>query len=334
MRAEQLVARGDGHGYVEHRLEILPDVELAVLSADEDCNLAFALQIGLRLFQAGQAGSILLRRRFDDRRFGDGLGGLGGLFSSLFRRLGFVGLDGFDLGRVNNFRRLYLDGLRLDLFRFDLFRLGFDLGFRLLGGLGLDDLVLGVRADRGRLDLTSPVTISAGLASTVLSSDVVTSAAFGAGSGFASSTFDSSGFASSVFDTSALTVVEAAAGDAPVIVTAALAGSAPLASAVSTRAWPTVERSSSFASAVSVGLPTSRVASAPLSDFTPSGASTCGASSATGCGATFCVISRGCENGAGLISPGVTSTRAPILVQFHILTANAAGMRMQPCEAG
>ena len=36
----------------------------------------------------------------------------------------------------------------------------------------------------------------------------------------------------------------------------------------------------------------------------------------------------------GDISPGVTITRAPILVQFHILVANAIGMRMQPCEAG
>ena len=54
----------------------------------------------------------------------------------------------------------------------------------------------------------------------------------------------------------------------------------------------------------------------------------------TGCGTTFCATSSGCEKLAGVISPGVTMTRAPILVQFHIFTANAIGMRMQPCEAG
>jgi len=37
---------------------------------------------------------------------------------------------------------------------------------------------------------------------------------------------------------------------------------------------------------------------------------------------------------AGVITPGVTMTRAPILVQFHIFMAKAIGMRMQPCEAG
>ena len=36
----------------------------------------------------------------------------------------------------------------------------------------------------------------------------------------------------------------------------------------------------------------------------------------------------------GAAAGSVTMTRAPILVQFHILTAKAAGMRMQPCEAG
>jgi len=35
-----------------------------------------------------------------------------------------------------------------------------------------------------------------------------------------------------------------------------------------------------------------------------------------------------------VIWPGVMMTRAPIRVQFHIFTANAAGMRMQPCDAG
>ena len=74
-------------------------------------------------------------------------------------------------------------------------------------------------------------------------------------------------------------------------------------------------------------------ASAPLSDFT-AGASAFGSSAMTGCGTTFCATSSGWEKFAGVISPGVTMTRAPILVQFHIFTANAIGMRMQPCEAG
>src|SRR5262249_8595823 len=147
------------------------------------------------------------------------------------------------------------------------------------------------------VDLISPVTTAAGLGPVGLSSGGVVSAAL-AGVGSASDLVVSvlvvSGFASSTFAASALAGVaspDAAAGAASDIVTAALAGSTPLASAVWVRAWPTVERSSSFTSAVSVDLPTSRVASAPLSDFTPSGASTCGASSAIGCGATFCVIS-------------------------------------------
>ena len=53
-----------------------------------------------------------------------------------------------------------------------------------------------------------------------------------------------------------------------------------------------------------------------------------------GCGTTFCATSNGCEKLAGVIWPGVTMTRAPILVQFHIFTAKAIGMRMQPCDAG
>ncbi len=51
-------------------------------------------------------------------------------------------------------------------------------------------------------------------------------------------------------------------------------------------------------------------------------------------GGTRTEASRGCEKLRGVISPGATMTRAPILVQFHIFTANANGMRMQPCEAG
>ena len=78
-------------------------------------------------------------------------------------------------------------------------------------------------------------------------------------------------------------------------------------------------------------------ASAPLSLFT-AGASAFGIDRLwqwnAGCGTTFCATSSGCEKLAGVISPGVTTTRAPILVQFHIFTANAIGMRMQPCDAG
>ena len=95
-------------------------------------------------------------------------------------------------------------------------------------------------------------------------------------------------------------------------------------------AWPTVDLSSSFASEIAGLIGVS--ASDALSDFGASGASACG--SAAGCGATFSVASSGCEKLAGLISPGVTTTRAPILVQFHIFMANAIGIRMQPCDAG
>src|SRR5205807_5111595 len=74
---------------------------------------------------------------------------------------------------------------------------------------------------------------------------------------------------------------------------------------------------------------------APLSAFTAMGLSAGGSSAATGCGTTFIVASSGCEKLTGvMISPGVTKTRAPILVQFHIFTANDIGMRMQPCDAG
>ena len=37
------------------------------------------------------------------------------------------------------------------------------------------------------------------------------------------------------------------------------------------------------------------------------------------------LTSSGCEKLAGVMSPGVTTTLAPILVQFHIFTANAIG---------
>jgi hypothetical protein len=74
------------------------------------------------------------------------------------------------------------------------------------------------------------------------------------------------------------------------------------------------------------------VASEALSDFGAGGVSACG--SLAGCGTALCSASNGCEKLAGLISPGVMTTRAPILVQFHIFTAKAVGIRMQPCEAG
>src|SRR6202011_1113291 len=70
-----------------------------------------------------------------------------------------------------------------------------------------------------------------------------------------------------------------------------------------------------------------------VSAFGADGTSACGASGA-GCGAALCATSSGCEKLAGLISPGAMTTRAPILVQFHILMAKAVGMRIQPCDAG
>src|ERR1700676_5276117 len=91
-----------------------------------------------------------------------------------------------------------------------------------------------------------------------------------------------------------------------------------------------VGRSSRFASET-VGLLVVPASDA-LSAFGATGASACGSPAA--CGTTFCVTSSGCEKLAGDISPGVTTTRAPILVQFHILTANAIGMRMQHAYAG
>ena len=75
-------------------------------------------------------------------------------------------------------------------------------------------------------------------------------------------------------------------------------------------------------------------ASAALSACVAGGASACGSLAATGFGTTLFVASSGCEKLAGMISPGVTTTLAPILVQFHIFMAKAMGMRMQPCEAG
>src|SRR6266700_7178459 len=86
------------------------------------------------------------------------------------------------------------------------------------------------------------------------------------------------------------------------------------AAALTPSGWPTVDRSSREAAGLA--------------------APAFGSAAATGCGATLSVGSSGCAKLAGIISPGVTTTRAPILVQFHILMANAIGIRMQPCEAG
>ena len=138
------------------------------------------------------------------------------------------------------------------------------------------------------------------------------------------SDFGASGFASAL----------AAEGVASLIVTGVLAGIELLASAVRVccaEAWPTVDRSSRLASELIALI--EGPASAPLSPLI-AGASVFGSSAMTGCGTTFCAISSGCEKFAGVISPGVTITRAPILVQFHILVAKAIGMRMQPCDAG
>ncbi|WP_442868572.1 pentapeptide repeat-containing protein [Bradyrhizobium sp. CCBAU 51745] len=106
--------------------------------------------------------------------------------------------------------------------------------------------------------------------------------------------------------------------------------------------WPTVERSSSTPSALAVFLSkdlvstgfasVTLVSGAPLSALSPTLVG--GSRLAAGCGGTRREASIGCEKLCGVIWPGVTITRAPILVQFHILTANAIGMRMQPCEAG
>src|SRR6267378_475911 len=94
---------------------------------------------------------------------------------------------------------------------------------------------------------------------------------------------------------------------------------------------PTVDLSSRLASATT-GL--GAASAAALSACVAGGASACGSLAATGFGTTLFVASRGCEKLAGVISPGVTVTLAPILVQFHIFTAKAMGMRMQPWEAG
>src|ERR1700681_4677919 len=95
---------------------------------------------------------------------------------------------------------------------------------------------------------------------------------------------------------------------------------------------PTVDLSSRLASEVT-GLGVAS-ASAAMSAFAAGGASACGSLAATGFGTTLRAARRGCEKLAGVISPGVTTTLAPILVQFHIFTAKDMGMRMQPCEGG
>src|SRR5258705_12611241 len=95
---------------------------------------------------------------------------------------------------------------------------------------------------------------------------------------------------------------------------------------------PTVDLRSTPASTIA-GLDAVSPAAA-LSAWAAGGASACGSLAATGFGTTLLVASRGCEKLAGGISPGGTVTLAAILVQLHILTAKAMGMRMQPWETG
>src|ERR1700692_4594328 len=91
---------------------------------------------------------------------------------------------------------------------------------------------------------------------------------------------------------------------------------------------PMVDLSSTAAS-VMAGLAFTSAAAA-LSAFAAMGASDFGSSAAIGCGTTFNAARSGCEKLAGVISPGVTTTRAPILGQFHIFMAKAMGRRMKP----
>src|SRR5579871_5679665 len=95
---------------------------------------------------------------------------------------------------------------------------------------------------------------------------------------------------------------------------------------------PTVGRSPILAS-VTAGVALMSACAGLSGAFTAT-ASDFVSSTATGCGTTLSAASSGCEKFAGVTSPGVTMTRAPILVQPYSLTAKAIGMRMQPCEAG
>src|SRR5258706_12239062 len=94
---------------------------------------------------------------------------------------------------------------------------------------------------------------------------------------------------------------------------------------------PTVDLRSTLASTIA-GLDAVSPAAA-LSAWAAGGASACGSVAATGFGTTLLVATRGCEKLAGVISPGVAMTLAPIFVQVPILTAKALGLRMQPSEA-
>src|SRR5436190_10263658 len=76
------------------------------------------------------------------------------------------------------------------------------------------------------------------------------------------------------------------------------------------------------------------VAPVALSDFAVEDGCFCGSAAATEAAAGFWVASKRWEKLLGVISPGVTTTRAPIRVQLHSLTAKAIGMRMQPWDAG
>ena len=120
MRSQEPVARGNRHRHIEHRLEILPHIELAILAADEDRDQAFTLRLGLGgLLDAGQARGILFRigcvGRLGRRRL-VGPRGLLGFRGFDLRRFGFCR---FRLGGFNSFNlgRLWLGdlGSRLDL---------------------------------------------------------------------------------------------------------------------------------------------------------------------------------------------------------------------------
>src|SRR6185369_8408049 len=166
----------------------------------------------------------------------------------------------------------------------------------------------------------------------------LTSTAAASAAGLAGSDFGASDFASAlgVSLTGWTLVADGVASD--MVMTPFVAGNAPRASAVwvcsrSAAACPTVDRSSRPVSELAFAGLVALPASAPLSLFT-AGASVAGSLAMRGCGTTFCATSNGCVKLAGVIWPGVMMTRAPILVQFHIFTANAIGMRMQPCDAG
>src|SRR6185312_10789492 len=95
--AERPVTGGDGDRHVEQRCEVLPNIELGVLAADENRDLAvLALDVRLYRLVADNAGLILLGI---GRRRGSIGGGLDRL-SRLVGGLGRVGLCGVRLGGI------------------------------------------------------------------------------------------------------------------------------------------------------------------------------------------------------------------------------------------